>query len=137
MRLIAIFVAAIGFSIAGFFGFVILASESGEVITIRTRDAAAEWHSTRLWVVDHAGAEWTRTGHPGKGWFVRLSANPVVEVERGDAASSRRAVPVSDPDVSRAVNDAYREKYGIADRIVALSGDATKRVVIRLDLIEP
>ena len=137
MRIVAIVVVAIGLSIAAFFGFVILASESGEVITLRTQDAASEWHSTRLWVVDHEGAEWTRTGHPEKAWFVRLSANPVVEVKRDGVASSRRAVPVSDPDVSREVNDAYKEKYGIADRIVALSGDATKRVVIRLDRIEP
>jgi hypothetical protein len=137
VRLLAIAFVVIGLSIGAFFGFVILASESGEVITIRTQDAASDWHPTRLWVVDHDGAEWTRTGHPGKGWFVRLKVNPVVELERNGVASSRRAVPVSDPGVSRAVNDAYKEKYGIADWIVALSGDATQRVVIRLDRVEP
>jgi len=136
MRPVAIVIVAIGLSIAAFFGFVILASESGEVITVRTQDATSDWHSTRLWVVDHEGAEWTRTGHPEKGWFVRLLANPIVEVERDGVASTRHAVPVSDPDVTREVNDAYEAKYGIADRIVALSGDATKRVVIRLDRIE-
>ena len=137
LRISIVIVLVIALGIGAFFGLVILASESGEVITVRTQDDASDWHATRLWVVDHDGAEWTRTGHAGKAWYLRLKANPVVELERKGATSARRAVPISDPDLSRAVNRAYERKYGIADWIVALSGDATQRVVIRLDRVEP
>jgi hypothetical protein len=47
------------------------------------------------------------------------------------------AVPVSERAAAQGVNRAYKEKYGVADWIVALSGDASKRVVIRLDRVEP
>ena len=137
MRKLAIVLIALTLSIVGFFGIVILASESGEVITLRTSSGDSEQHSTRLWVVDHAGAEWTRTGHPEKGWFLQILANPVVELERGGQSSERTAVPVSDRAVAQGVNHAYKRKYGVADWIVALSGDASKRVVIRLDRTEP
>ena len=119
--------------VGGFFGVVLLASESGEVMTLETRDVRSEWHATRLWVVDHEGAEWTRTGHPEKGWFLRLEADPDVRLERRGQRTARRAVIVRDAEVARGVNEAYRAKYGAADWIVALSGDATNRVVIRLD----
>ena len=137
MRRLGIVLIALVLSIAGFFGIVILASESGEVITLRTSSGNSEQHSTRLWVVDHAGAEWTRTGHPEKAWFLRLLDNPAVELERRGESSARTAVPVSERAVAQGVNRAYKEKYGVADWIVALSGDASKRVVIRLDRTEP
>jgi hypothetical protein len=47
------------------------------------------------------------------------------------------AVPVSERAVAQGVNRAYKEKYGVADWIVAFSDDASKRVVIRLDRVEP
>ena len=137
VRRLAIILIAVVLSAVGFFGIVILASESGEVITLRTSDGDSVQHSTRLWVVDHAGAEWTRTGHPEKAWFRRLLDNPAVELERRGESSARTAVPVSEGAVVQGVKRAYKEKYGVADWIVALSGDASKRVVIRLDRTEP
>ncbi len=137
MRRLVVILIALVLSVVGFFGIVFLASESGEVITLRTSDAHAEQYSTRLWVVDHGGAEWTRTGHAEKAWFLRILANPVVELERRGELSARMAVPVSERAAAEAVNRAYEEKYGIADWIVALSGDAANRVVIRLDRAEP
>jgi hypothetical protein len=118
---------------AAFYGAVYAASESGEVATLRTFDAAGRAQATRLWIVDHAGAEWVRTGHPEKGWFARLSADPRVELERAGSASARTAVPVHDAESARAVNAAFGRKYGAADWIVALSGDASRRVPVRLD----
>ena len=60
-----------------------LASESGEVVVLRTRDEAGAVHETRLWVVDHDGSPWLRAGNPSGGWFPRLSARPEVVVVRG------------------------------------------------------
>jgi hypothetical protein len=107
------------------------------VVTLRTRDAEGGQHATRLWVVDHDGAEWVRTGHPEKGWFRRLQANPAVELERAGATTARRAVAVRDAALSRGVDEAFARKYGAADWIVALSGDAANRIVVRLDPREP
>ncbi len=137
MRRLAVVVIALLLSIVGFYGAVILASESGEVIALRTSSGDSEQHSTRLWVVDYAGAEWTRTGHPEKGWFLRILENPLVDLERKEKWSPRTAVPVYERGVAQGVNRAYKEKYGIADWVVALSGDASRRVVIRLDRTKP
>ena len=39
-----------------------IASESGEVVVLSYTDAAGEVHETRLWVVDHQGFAWLRSG---------------------------------------------------------------------------
>ena len=137
MRLVLAVLAIAVLAVAGFYGAVLLASESGEVVTLRTRAAEGGTHATRLWIVDHAGAEWVRTGHPGKGWFQRTLAPPIVELERGGRTSTRVAVAVADPAVAEAVAGEFLSKYGIADRVVALSGDAARRIPVRLDPAPP
>lgn len=90
-------VLAIG--IGAFYGAVILASESGEVVALWT-GSGSETRATRLWVVDHGGEEWVRTGHSQKGWFRQIRANALVELEAirceepsdGCARSGARAV---------------------------------------------
>jgi len=124
--------AVLVFGIGAFYGAVILASESGEVVTLRT-GSGSEARATRLWVVDHGGAEWVRTGHSEKGWFRQIQPNASVELERAGAKSLRTAVPVLEPEPSQGVNEAFRTKYGAADWFVALSGDASQRIVVRLD----
>ena len=122
--------------IAGFYGIVIAASESGEVVILTTYDASGTPQDTRLWVVDHDGAEWVRTGHDKKGWYVRIGENPRVELSRNGQTSTRKAVPVTGADISTAINEKFKEKYGSADWIVALSGDAKARIPVRLDPME-
>lgn len=119
-------------AIGAFYAAVILASESGEVVTLQT-GSGSEARATRLWVVDHGGAEWVRTGHSAKGWFRQIKANESVELERAGHKSLRVALPILEPELSRGVNEAFRDKYGAADWFVALSGDASKRIVVRLD----
>lgn len=137
MRIALTFLAAVVMGVAGFYGAIVLASESGEVVTLTTFAADGTPHATRLWVVDHDGLPWVRTGHPGKGWFVRTRANARVELERAGEASARKAVAVSDAGVAAAVNEKFATQYGAADWIVALSGDAADRVVVRLDPEQP
>ena len=132
MRMLLWVGALLVIATGAFYGVVILASESGEVVTLRT-GSGSEARSTRLWVVDHGGAEWVRTGHSEKGWFRQIEANASVELERAGAKTLRTAVPVLEPDLSRSVNEAFRNKYGSADWLVALSGDASQRIVVRLD----
>jgi hypothetical protein len=56
-----------------------------------------------------------------------------VELERGEAKDSFLAVPVDDPAVRRAVNQAMAAKYGLADRLASSFWDPEKSVPIRLD----
>ncbi len=135
MRTVITVSAALLGAVVLFFGIIIAASESGEVVILTTTDAQGRSHTTRLWAVDHAGAEWVRTGHPEKGWFAETVANPRVEFERGGSKSSRVAVPVREPEIAREVNAKFATKYGDANWIVALSGSAERRVVVRLDPI--
>ena len=119
-------------AVGAFYGAVILASESGEVVTLRTASEGGT-RSTRLWLVDHDGAEWVRTGHSEKRWYREIEANASVALERAGVSTRRTAVPVLEPELARRVNEVFRSKYGAADWFVALSGDASQRIVVRLD----
>jgi hypothetical protein len=109
----------------------IAASESGEVVVLRTRDAAGEVHETRLWVVDHEGRPWLRAGHAGTGWLQRLQARPEVEVVRGGETLALRAVPV--PDARDRINALANEKYGVADSYISFFFRREHKISVRLD----
>jgi hypothetical protein len=113
----------------------LVASESGEVLVLETLDAEGEPHETRIWVVDDAGSLWVRGG-ADSGWVQRLLANPEIRAERAGQRAPFRAIP--DRDVVRRdrVNTLMREKYGFADRFIAVTlGDADREgaLPIRLD----
>jgi hypothetical protein len=137
MQRIAIVIASTALVVVVFFGVVIAASESGEVVTLTTRDAEGLPYDTRLWVVDHEGAQWLRTGDPDKYWYQRLLDQPIVVLERGGTTRRYVAVPVREPARAAPVQAAFADKYGTADWIVALSGDADDRVLVRLDPAPP
>jgi hypothetical protein len=106
------------------------ASESGEVVVLRTRDAAGVVRETRLWVVDHDGSPWLRAGNPSGGWFMRLSAQPEVEVVRGGETRTFHAQPT--PEARDTINDLMQRKYGWADTYVSLLFPRSKKVPVRL-----
>ena len=109
----------------------IAASESGEVVVLRTQDANDAAHETRLWVVEHEGRPWLRAGNPGTGWLVRLQARPEVEIVRGGETLRVRAVPV--PDARDRINALMNEKYGLADSYVCLFFRRPSKIPVRLD----
>jgi hypothetical protein len=113
------------------FGSQMLASESGEVVVLRTRDAAGAAHETRLWVVEHEGRPWLRAGNPDTGWLVRLQARPEVEVVRGDETLRVRAVPVAG--ARDRINELMHEKYGLADSYVCSFFPRETKIPVRLD----
>ena len=113
----------------------VLASESGEVLVLETLDAEGKPHQTRIWVVDDAGTLWVRGG-PDSGWVQRLLANPEIRAERAGRQAPFRAAPDRDPAARDRVNALMREKYGFADRFIALTiGDTDREgaLPIRLD----
>lgn len=108
----------------------LLASESGEIVVLTTTDAAGEPVQTRLWIVEYDGTVWLRSGQTGSGWFLRLEANPDVQVARGDATRAYRAEPT--PGAREPINDLMREKYGWADWYIDALFDSSDAVPVRL-----
>ncbi|MCP5060728.1 MAG: DUF2255 family protein [bacterium] len=135
MKIVAIGIGAV----LGFFLLMGLAqlgaSESGEVLVLETLDAEGKPQETRIWVVDDAGAIWVRGGEDS-GWVQRLLQNAEIRAERDGSRTPFLAVPVRDPAARDRVNELMREKYGFADRFIAVSlGDADRAgaLPIRLD----
>lgn len=112
------------------FGSQMLASESGEVVVLRTQDAAGGVHETRLWVVEHEGRPWLRAGNAA-GWFGRLQAQPEVEVVRGGETFAVRAVPV--PEARDRINELMNQKYGLADAYICSFFPRETKIPVRLD----
>lgn len=114
--------------------FYVVLAESGEVVVLETQDAVGAWHETRLWVVDHDGHAWLRTGEGTAPWLARLRANPEVAVTRGGERRTYRAVVVDDPATRDAINALELAKYGWREQALRLGGMGTTDVVpIRLD----
>jgi hypothetical protein len=105
-----------------------IASESGEVVVLRTPDPATE---TRLWVVDEAGAQWLRAGGPTSSWLLAIHKNPAVEVERAGQTATYTAVP--DVASRDRINPLFAEKYGWADAYIAALFGRDDATPIRLD----
>ena len=113
----------------------LLASESGEVLVLETLDAEGQAHETRIWVVDDAGAIWVRGGDDS-GWVQRLQENPEIRAEREGQLAPYRAVLDRSPAASDRVNSLMQQKYGFADRFIAVTlGDSDREgaLAIRLD----
>lgn len=108
----------------------IIASESGEVVVVTTTDATGETFETRLWVVDHDGAAWIRSGSEMSGWYSRLTNNPALAISRGSNAYYAIAVPQVE---QRAlINGLMNEKYGWADDYIGLLFGREDAIPIRL-----
>ena len=127
LRRIAIIAGLLAGLVVVALGLSLIASErGGEIVTLRTSDAAGAVHETRIWVVDADGTAWLRAGDPKSGWLSRLRERPEVEVERAGQRASFIAVP--QPNERDRINALFLAKYGWADRYIgALFGrdDAT------------
>jgi hypothetical protein len=108
-----------------------VAAESGEVVVLRTTDAAGAPHETRLWIVEDGSHSWLRSGNDAAAWFVRLRERPEVEVERGSETLRVRAVP--EVGARARINDLMRQKYGWADAFIGTLFGRDDAIPIRLD----
>lgn len=112
-------------------GMEMVAAESGEVVVLRTTDAAGAPRETRLWVVDDGSHAWLRSGREEAGWYQQLAARPEVEVVRGDQTLHVRAVP--EVGARERVNGLMRAKYGWADAYIGALFGRDDTIPIRLD----
>ena len=122
--------------LVGFVAGIFLASETGgEVVVLRTSDAAGETQETRLWIVQVDGADYLRAGNPQSSWLVRLRESPEVEVERAGVSAPYRAELV--PEMSPKVDAMIAEEYGLADRYIGLIRSEGESIAVRLDPLSP
>ena len=105
------------------------ASESGEVIELTTTGDGSS-ATTRLWIVDHDGSAWLRSGSPDSQWYARIIADPHVSVSRGGEQFNAVAIP--EPGAVETINALMREKYGFADQVIDTVFGRTDAIPIRL-----
>ena len=113
--------------------FVLVVSEIGEVVLLQSTDSDGEVHTTRLWIVEDAGATWLRCGGADRGWCQRLDASPDAELERDGSIRPLRAVAVRDPATTARIHERVLEKYGFAERLIRSIEDLSGAYPIRLE----
>ncbi len=134
MRRLIFAVAMVTVAALAFVGLIYGVSELGpEIVTVRTTNADGTTVDTRLWIVDHQDAAWLRSGMKTSGWYVRLVANPSIEVERGGTWTRMHAQPIHDPDMRDRVHALMAEKYGLADTFISALRDGEQSVPIHLE----
>jgi len=105
----------------------------GEIVELQTIDERGNSFTTKLWVVELHEEPWLRAGDPEATWVQRLANQPEVVLLR-DGERLEYLAEIEEGEVDR-VNEAMREKYGLADRIVSTLHDPLTVVAIRL--VEP
>ncbi len=114
-----------------------VASESGEVVVLGYTDVSGDLHETRLWIVDHQGQAWLRSGQAQSGWATRLGGEAEVVVTRDGQARAYRAVAA--PEMATLINDLMLKKYGWREQVIsAMFGSREGSLPLRLEpMVDP
>jgi hypothetical protein len=88
-------------------------AESDEVEIETRRDAKSPLHRVTIWIVPTEEGVYVRSYKGKRGrWYQEALANPQVSIRLGRRQVKARAEPEHNPLLIRAVNVAYRKKYG-------------------------
>jgi hypothetical protein len=88
-------------------------ADSDEVEIETRRDPKSPLHRVTIWIVPTEHGVYIRSSKGKRGrWYQEALANPIVTIRLGRRKVTARAEPEHNPDVIRAVNAAYRKKYG-------------------------
>ena len=88
-------------------------AESDEVDIETRRDAKSPLHRVIIWIVPTEYGVYIRSYKGKRGrWYQEALANPIVTIRLGRRKVTSRAEPEKNSLVIRAVNAAYRKKYG-------------------------
>ena len=77
----------------------------GATIVITTRDAEGNPYDRVLSPIERDGQLFVAANHWPRAWYRRALANPDVDVRRGDESGAYRAVPVSESERERLLED--------------------------------
>src|ERR1700680_4345463 len=89
-------------------------AESEEIKIETRRDSKSPLHRTTIWIVPTGAGVFIRSGSRTGRWYREALANRKVTIRVGRRTVAARVEPESDQSVIRAVNAAYRDKYGAA-----------------------
>src|ERR1700737_5481630 len=89
-------------------------AESQEIQIETRRDSKSPLHRTTIWIVPTDAGVFIRSGSRTGRWYREALANRKVTIRGGRRTVAARVEPESDQSVIRAVNGAYRDKYGAA-----------------------
>jgi len=88
-------------------------ADSDEVDIETRRDAKSPLHRVIIWIVPTEYGVYIRSYKGKRGrWYQEALANPIVTIRLGRRKVTSRAEPEKNSLVIRAVNAAYRKKYG-------------------------
>jgi hypothetical protein len=88
-------------------------AESDEVEIETRRDSKSPPHRTAIWIVPTSYGAYIRSYKGKKGrWYQEALANPLVTIRVGRRKATAHVEPEHNPLIVRAVNAAYRQKYG-------------------------
>lgn len=107
-----------------------IASESAEVVVLTTKTSSGEAQETRLWIVDHEGNQWLRSGSEIQSWYRNILEQSDVEIFRDSETETYTALPTEN--YREAVNGLMREKYGWADSYIGFFFSRDNAIPIRL-----
>jgi hypothetical protein len=110
-----------------------VALEGGEVVVLRTVDAAGHLRETRTWIADADGAAWIEAANPDRPFLHDVAASPAVELHRAGRWRPCRAEVHVGPEGHARIRSLLRARYGWADRWIALLADTSNSAAVRLD----
>jgi hypothetical protein len=106
-----------------------------EVVVLRTEEPDGSWYESRLWIVDDSGYAWLH-GDRRSRWMRNLESRSTVKIARGGETARYRATQIPGPHLG--IHEKLREKYGLADRWVRLTGpDKETTAPVRLERLPP
>lgn len=114
----------------GWYALIMMASESGEVVSLYTQDESGETKTTRLWIVDHESVQYLRSGNGESGWFKRIKNADLIELERKTIKKTYK--PELAPALRDPVNRLMASKYGWAETCIDFFFSRADAVPVRL-----
>ena len=113
-------------------GSTLVALEGGEVVVLRTHDAAGKPRDTRTWVADDGDGTWIEAANPGRPFLAQLKEPAGVMLRRGGSWTRCQADIAPNPDGHERIRRLLVSKYGWKDRWIGLLTDTSRSLAVRL-----
>lgn len=119
--------------VASFVAITLWALEGREVVVLRTFDAHGDARQTRTWIADDGGSVLVEAATAGRPFLRDIQVRPGIELQRGGKTVRCHATPLANPGGHQRIRRLLRQKYGWADRWIALLTDTSESVAIQLE----
>ncbi len=117
----------------GAFGVVtVIALEGRDVVILRTADGTGAMHETRTWIAEDDGTFLVEAANEARPFLHDVRASPDLEMRRAADTYRCVATPLPNPEGHQRIRRLLAEKYGWADRWIALIADTSGSVAVRL-----